>query len=167
MNDNSNIPKDLSIITSEPEENTLDNLPTTETREDRFIRNLYIFKTPYEAAIRAGYSKNYASSGIYTKMKGKKFMEKVVQYAIENDIRSLPKIAYIENQILDYLVENPLEAPKYAHTLKQKKQIAGILGRDTPQAPVTVNIKTLEKAQLMLADVCKSRLKELSETDTN
>jgi hypothetical protein len=154
----SNTPKDLSVITAESEKNTLDNLPTTETREDKFIRNLYLFKTPYEAAIKSGYSENYASSGIYAKMKGKKFMEKVVQYAIENDIRSLPKIAYIENQILDHLVENPLETPKYVHTIRQKKRIAGVLGDDKPQPQITVNIKTLEAAQVNLRNMLDESL---------
>jgi hypothetical protein len=115
------------------------------TREDLFIRNLYICKTPYEAALEAGYSKNYAKSGIYPKMRKKHFKEKIISYAVENDIMALPKIAYIENQVLDHLMEHPLEESNHKHILKQKKQIAGILGQELPPPKQpTVNIGELK-----------------------
>jgi hypothetical protein len=48
---------------------------------------------------------------------------------------------------------------------KQKKKTAGILGQDTPQAPVTINIESMNLVQNQLKQVCQDRLKELSETD--
>jgi len=48
-NDNSNI-KDIIPKTE------ADNLPEAETREDKFIRNLWLYKTAKEAALAAGYT---------------------------------------------------------------------------------------------------------------
>ena len=150
-------PGDITDIVPQKE---IDDLPTAETREDKLIRNLYICKTVYEAAIKAGYSENTAKSTIYTKLKNERFKNKIRDYAISNDLLSLPKIAYIENQILNHLMENPLDTPKYSKTLKQKKKVAGILGEDVPQAPQVINIKSIEKVQVMVTDMLKQRLED-------
>ena len=150
-------PGDITDIVPQKE---IDDLPTAETREDKLIRNLYICKTVYEAAILAGYSENTAKSTIYTKLKNERFKNKIRDYAISNDLLSLPKIAYIENQILNHLMENPLDTPKYSQTLKQKKKVAGILGEDVPQAPQVINIKSIEKVQVMVTDMLKQRLED-------
>jgi len=120
-------------------------LPEAPSREDLFIRNLFLYRTVKEAAIEAGYSANTANSTIYVKLKKKSFKNKIRDYAITNDLLSLPKIAYIEEQVLDHLVKNPLDAPKHARMLKEKKRIAGILTPDPipPQQP-TINIESLK-----------------------
>jgi len=144
-NDNDN-----TKITDVVPQNEIDDLPTTESREDRFIRNLFICKTPYEAAIKAGYTVNTAKSTIYTKLKKERFKNKIRDYAITNDLLSLPKIAYIEEQILDHLVKNPLDTPKFVRTLKEKKQIAGMLrDKEPPTPPKTV---TFEQINIALYD---------------
>ena len=141
MTEDRNENKQITDIVPQNEDNTLPEAPS---REGRFIRNLFIYKTVNEAALDAGYSPNTAKAYIYTKIKQNKFQEKVRQYAIENDLMALPKIAYIENKVLDHLVENPLDLPKYIHTVKQKKQTAGILGHEMPKPqPPTINIKEL------------------------
>ena len=144
----------------------IDDLPVAETKEDKLIRNLFLCKTVYEAAILAGYSENTAKSTIYTKLKRERVKNKIREYAITNDLLSLPKIAYIEEQILDHLVKNPLDTPKYAQTLKQKKKIAGILGGDDHQTPQVINIKSIEKVQIAVADMLTRRLESFKNTDT-
>ena len=133
--------KQITDIVPQNEDNTLPEAPS---REDKFIRNLFIYRSKYKAAIEAGYSENTAKSTIYTKLKNERFRNKIRDYAITNDLLSLPKIAYIEEQILDHLVKNPLDTPKFVRTLKEKKQIAGVLGHEIPkpQQP-TINIKNL------------------------
>jgi len=144
----------------------IDDLPVAETKEDKLIRNLFLYKTVYEAAIKAGYTEYTAKSTIYTKLKNERFKNKIREYAVSNDLMSLPKIAYIEEQVLDHLVKNPLDLPKYAQTLKQKKQIAGILGQDVAPAPVVINIKAIERIQIATADMLTKRLESFKDTDT-
>jgi len=91
-------------------------------------------------------------------MKTERFKDKIREYAIANDVRSLPKIGYIEDRIIDYLMDNPLEASKHKHILKQKKQIAGILGQElpTPEQPMV----NLGRLQVFWSNMIESRQKE-------
>ena len=138
MTDSSNNNNDIKDIIPKPK---TEDLPTAETREEKFIRNLWLYPTAKEAALKAGYSEYTASSTIYVKMKTERFRNKIREYAIDNDLMALPKIGYIEDRIIDYLMENPLEASKHKHILKQKKQVAGVLGNDQPRPqPPTYNL---------------------------
>jgi Arc/MetJ family transcription regulator len=144
----------------------IDDLIVAETMEEKFIRNLFLYRTVYEAAIKAGYSETTARASIYTKIKDERFKNKLREYAISNDLLSLPKISYIEEQVLNHLVKNPLDAPKHARMLREKKQIAGILGQDVAPAPQVINIATIEKIQIAITEVLKSRLPGHGDTDT-
>jgi len=133
--------KDVTDIVPK-EEGSIEPKPS---KEDLFIRNLFLYKTVKEAAIKAGYTKNTASSTVYVKLKNERFKNKIREYAINNDLLCLPKIAFIEEQVLDHLVKNPLDLPKFRHTVKEKKRIAGILQPDAlPEPPPTINIESLK-----------------------
>ena len=68
--------------------------PPTETltREDLFIRNLCTEKTKHEAAIKAGYSESFATTGIYNKFHSKTFLRKLKEHYNSNAIGLLPDI---------------------------------------------------------------------------
>ena len=60
-------------------DNTENNLPDKkETLQDRFARNLFIYPTPYEAAVEAGYSKESAKGYIYNLLKKDTFKQKML-----------------------------------------------------------------------------------------
>ncbi len=64
------------------------------------------------------------------------------------------------------MVKNPLDLPKYSQTIKQKKQVAGILGQDVAPAPVVINIESIEKVQIATAAVLRDRIKSFKDTTT-
>ncbi len=61
---NCNDNRDVKAKTDALPENEIDTLPTAETKEDKLIRNLFLYKTVYEAAIKAGYTEYTAKSTI-------------------------------------------------------------------------------------------------------
>jgi len=158
MADNHNENSQITDIAPQNENNTL---PAELTQEEKLIRNLFIHKTVNEAAIAAGYSPKTASGYIYTKIKNERFKRKVQQYAIDNDIMSLPKIAYIENKVLEHLMDNPLDVAKFKHITKQKKQVAGILGQDIPFQGPTINITAVQNLMLQMHE----GMKQISDND--
>jgi hypothetical protein len=127
-----------------------DNLPeSTPDREDLLIRNLFLCKTPREAARKAGYSESYTESGlIYRRLKSPKLQEKIRQYAIANELLNIPAILDLERGAIKYLQDKPQELPKFAAILKQKKQIAGLLQQDTTPTAPTINIKEVRTLML-------------------
>jgi len=112
---------------------------------------------PYPAALRAGYSKSYAKSGIYETLGLKKDLYKKVQ-GISKNFREvypefctnmLPDIAYIERRIVEQLVEKPedMDAVK-AKVVRDMKRSAGVLGDDHVRpVQVQVNLAVLQGHQ--------------------
>jgi hypothetical protein len=127
-----------------------DNLPeSTPDREDLLIRNLFLCKTPREAAKKAGYSDSYTESGlIYRRLKSPKMQEKIRRYAIANELLNIPAILDLERGAIKYLQDKPQELPKFAAILKQKKQIAGLLQQDVVPTAPTINIKEVRNLML-------------------
>jgi len=165
MNDNNNESKELITISSESAENELDNLPVAESKEDKLVRNLFLYETTYEAAIKAGYTENTAKSTIYTKIKKERFRNKIRDYAVANDLLEIPIIAHIERKILKAVNKNIKDYPKYKDVFKQKKKVAGILADDTAPVQQMITIQACEKVQINLKAACEYQLKELTGTD--
>lgn len=129
------------------------NLPeTAESKEDRFIRLLPLCDSISDAALKAGYSKSFATSGIYLKLKKPCMQKKLRDFYIENAHLSIPKLSKIQNKILDYLDtgDNFKELPKFHHTQRQLLQVAGLLGQDeAPRQPV-INIKDIRQLSIQV-----------------
>jgi hypothetical protein len=139
MTDSSNDNNNIKDIIPEPE---IEDLPTAETQDDQFVRNLYIFPTVKEAAEAAGYTGSMLKSGVYNKIKTKRFQDKMKEFAITHNVMTLPKIMQIEDKVIEHLLKKPLESNKHVRMLAEKKRIAGVLGEDTPPPQgVTFNIK--------------------------
>ena len=136
----------------------MSNLPITinpkdneeESREEKFIRLLAHHPSVRDAAIEAGYSPRYASTGIYTKLKTEKFLAKIRQHYKSYSAALLPKILHAESRIVDIVLESPEKIPKFRHTLKELKQSAGVLEHDNaPRAPV-INIEEVQNLMLKM-----------------
>lgn len=123
-------------------------------REDLFIRNLSLCNSVQEAALSAGYAPQYASSGIYKRIKSPKFQEKVRQYYVSHVHEDLPRIARINRSILKQLEKEVTSGdlgnvPKTRHVSKQTLQIAGLLGQEKVAQP-TVNVSGVRNMMIQL-----------------
>ena len=134
----------LDVATTDQENNQ------GETREEKFIRALFTYNNVREAGKYAGYSPAYVNSGnFYRKLKNPKFQEQVRQYAIAHGLLNIPRICRIEDAVLTHLEANPLDVPKYQRTLKEIKQVSGLLQPDD-QATKTPTIRISNVQNLML-----------------
>lgn len=140
----------MPIKSNEEHISEKEKLPISKNREEIFVRNLFLYPSVYEAGIQAGYTEDYAKSGLYQRLKSKKFQNKIREYAIQHDIIDLPKIAYIESKVLDHLAENPLDLPKFRHTLTEKKRIAGVLQADFGEKQPVVRIENVRNLMIRL-----------------
>jgi len=140
-----------------------DNLPNTttepHTKQDKFIAALFTTPTIKEAANIAGYSQSSRTSFVYDLVKRPEFAAKLREYAIANDLQTLPIIAQIEDRCIQVVAENPEKYPKFKEIFRQKKQIAGILAQDTQPTQPTVNIRTIESLQIVVGESVVKRLK--------
>jgi len=140
--------------------NTTNNLPepTEPSKSDQLIR--YLFSEPdiKAAAIKAGYAESTASKHIYTMIKDPKFQDRLRQYAIANDLLSVPQLQKIENSCLKLVEANPEKYPKFKEIFRQKKQVAGLLAQDTTPAVPTINIRSIEHLQVVLGDQVHKRV---------
>jgi nicotinic acid phosphoribosyltransferase len=138
------VDKDI-VPSTHPEASQSVNPPT---KQELFIRNLFLFDSAYEAAIAAGYSESTASGTIYHQLKSKKLQDKIRDYAKTHELLNIPKVLKLEDKALDYLKDITQELPKFSALLKQKKQIAGLLHQDvTPQVP-TISIGEVQNLML-------------------
>jgi len=104
-------------------QNNNDNLPTTtKTSKSEQLRG-YLFTEPdiKAAAIKAGYAESTASKSIYTMIKQPEFQNRLRQYAIQNDLLSLPQLAKIESKCLKLVEDSPEKYPKFKEIFRQKK----------------------------------------------
>ena len=116
-----------------------------EDKMDLFVHNLYEGMSIRQAAITAGYTQTHASSNIYRDIKTKPFQDRIQEYATTNDILALPRICKIEDHVLKYLEKVPLDISKFKDTIKQKKQVAGILKPATQEVKhQTINIGQIQ-----------------------
>lgn len=144
---------------------TLPELKKAETKEDKLIRNLFIYPSKYQAGIQAGYSESYCKGPLYQRVKTEKFQRKIIDYAIANDILSLPKVAYIENKVLDHLMDNPLDSHKYKDVMRQKKQVSGLLQHDdAPQQPI-VHIGSIRELSIQLQSKRMEQIDNIPEAE--
>jgi phage terminase small subunit len=127
-------------------------------RETMFVNLLVAGFSPHQAALKAGYSKSYASSGVYQKLKKSERLQTKIAAAAprwsQNYRRfcraALPEIAEIEANALGEYRKNPALAIDKPTLLKQLKQTADVLAPDAPQAP-KINIQKLQIGQMMVA----------------
>ena len=143
-----NIEKDNNQNT--PEQGLLAELPKAETREQKFIRNLFICSSIQEAGLKAGYSENTSKSTLYVKIRSPRFQQKVRDFVIANDLMTLPRIAKIEDKVLQHLEKHPLDLPKYKDTVRQKKQVAGLLNTDSQPSQPMANIKNIQQLMIQI-----------------
>ena len=136
-----------------PDQDLLAELPKTETREQKFIRNLFICSSIQEAGLKAGYSANTSKSTLYVKIRSPRFQQKVRDFAIANDIMCLPRIARIEDQVLRHLEKHPLDLPKYKDTVRQKKQVAGLLNPDAQPSQPMADIRNIQQLMIQINNI--------------
>ena len=141
-------------------QNNNDNLPTTTktSKSEQLIGYLFTEPDIKAAAIKAGYAESTASKSIYTMIKQPEFQNRLRQYAIQNDLLSLPQLAKIESKCLKLVEDSPEKYPKFKEIFRQKKQIAGLLAQDAVPAQPTINIKTIEHLQVVVGDAVQKRL---------
>ena len=146
---------------------------TPKSQEDRFIIEYLDCHDVREAGKRAGYAASVMTSGyLYGKFKNPKFQDKFRSVAISREYQDMAFVYSLERKALEEASKQATEKPETAienlsklkHTLKQKKQIVGILSPDTAPAQPMVNIGSMTQIQVNLKNVLEDRLKEFSDT---
>ena len=125
-----------------------EGLPVKETNLDRLIGCLSDFDTIKEAAIHAGYSEVTATKYVYTILKRPKVQDRIREYYKINNLGLLPKILKAESKLVDLVLKDPEKLSKHNNTIKQIKQVAGVLESD--DAPKTQFINVLNLRDLSI-----------------
>jgi hypothetical protein len=129
-------------------------------RETIFINLLVGGFSPHQAALKAGYSKSYASSGVYQKLKKSERLQTKIMQAGPMLARSyrrftqaaLPEIAEIEANALGEYRKDPKLAITRPALLKQVKIAAGVLNDDQRPPTPKINIGKLQIAQMIVSE---------------
>lgn len=155
MTDKTNNSNEINQLSDIVTENGSD---TSENKESKFAMAYLDCHDVREAGRRAGYAESVLSSGyLYGKFKNPRFQEIFRSIAIARDYQDLAFVYSLERKALQEAVKQATDKPatalenisKLKVTTKQKKQIIGLLGQDTPQPTQTLNVTNIQK--LMVA----------------
>lgn len=142
------------LITTQPnqpqtmQDGDPDEIPDKPSRQELFIRNLFLFDSVLKAAITAGYTEGYARGPIYSRIKTKAFQNKLREYAVSHELLNIPRIMRLERDAIKYLQGKPEELPKFASILKQKKIVAGLIQAETTHNVTMINIKEAQNMMI-------------------
>ena len=139
--------------------NTQEITTAEPAKQDLLIRYLFTEPNTLQAAIKAGYAESTANSTIYTLIKKPEFQTRLREYAIANDLLSVPQLQKIENSCLKLVEADPKQYPKFKEIFRQKKQIAGLLEQDTQPRQPMINIRSIENLQVVVSGDLEKRLK--------
>ena len=137
-----------------------DNKDKLTTNQLALLDNLTKYTSIQEAAKAAGYSDKTASNIKALIKRSPALMNRIKDIYLANTVTQLHDIMVIEDNVLSHCKEkgNVDNVPKHAQMLKQIKQSAGVLDQDQAPKAVTININTIEKIQVAMADVLRSRM---------
>ena len=146
--------------------NNTDNTPTKQKKrqltlmQDKLLANLASCKTWKEAALKAGYSESTAGNIKQVMSRFPPFTNAIKERYINNNTLQLIDIGMIESNVLAHCKDpkNIDNVPKHAQTLKQIKQAAGVLDIEPATKSITININAIEKIQVAMAEVLRSRM---------
>jgi len=119
------------------------------TREELFIRNLFLDMGVKDAARQAGYSESYLSSSLYKRFRSPRFQNKIKDFAISLNYSFLPKVLNIHRLGLEAIEKDLREggvekASKLKHISRDSLRMAGLLNEDNKPAVSFVNIHSLQ-----------------------
>jgi hypothetical protein len=129
-----------------------------DSREDEFIRFLFLGMSVYDAGLKAGYSKSSLDSTIYTKFKNPKFQDKIRDYVIANNSASIPKVCDLYKRTVDQLHKEVKEGnlenvSKVRHIPRQILEIGRVL---SPEGVQTANFVNIDQIQALIVDNVKA-----------
>lgn len=137
-------------ILPEPSNNNQAATRERDSREDIFIRNLFLGLGVYEAGIQAGYGEGFCKSTIYQKFKSKAFQDKIRDYALANNSSSIPKVIDLYrltiNKLHAEVCNGKLDnVAKLKHLPTQILQMGRVLAPDMTGGLVpTINIASMQ-----------------------
>jgi len=129
-------------------------------KQQRFIDNLHNYRSLKLAAKAAGYSKK-TSHNITQHIKAcPGLMNALRTFYQDNATLLLHDMTLIDKNVMEFCKDknNVEKVPKFTHSLKQIKQVAGVLAEDTAPRQATVNIAHIEKVQVAISDMLTRRL---------
>ena len=123
-----------------------------DTKEDAFLSLLFEGWPVKEAALKAGYSESTAISSIYSKFKTLAFQDKIRDYAVSHNARSIPKVCDLYTKTIDTLHKevsngNLDNMAKLKHIPRQILEIGRIL---TPESGHGVNMVHIDSLQMIV-----------------
>jgi hypothetical protein len=129
------------------------------SREDIFIRNLFLCDTVKEAGLRAGYTESYCEGPLCQKLKNPKVQEKIKKVFLETQSMNLPMIAKIYKNGLEHISKpgNILDFAKLSQIDKRILQLTGMLAQDSAPAPM-ISIGAVQNLMLQLGGDMTPRL---------
>ncbi len=113
-------------------------------REQLFIEALSQCKTVTDAGRKAGYSEGYCTGELCRKLRNPKFMDKVKKYYNGATVAMLPKILAAESKVVQMVLDEPDQFPKFRQTIKELKQTAGVLQPDQSGTHQIINIDSVQ-----------------------
>ena len=130
----------------------------TNPREIKFIEHLALGYEPVEAAIKAGYTKGYATCHAKRKLFSPNFIAKVQAYADKiPGTRStlaklrLPKLFDIEEQFFEQCKTDPKLYAKYSKVSEREYKLSGLL-KDEVQAQILIPVNVAVQVQNTIND---------------
>ena len=171
MTDNSDINNGISQVTDIIPKDEID---TSESKESKFAMEYLDCHDVREAGRRAGYSATVLTSGyLYGKFKNPRFQEIFRGIAIARDYQDMAFVYSLERKALKEAVHQAKDKPESAlenlsklkRTVKEKKQIIGLLSPDTSAPPQTINVAVFERVQIAMSDMLAQRLLKHPDTD--
>jgi phage terminase small subunit len=136
-------------------------------KQQRFIDNLHNYRSLKLAAKAAGYSKK-TSHNITQHIKScPGLMSALRTFYQDNATLLLHDMTLIDKNVMEFCKDknNVEKVPKFTHSLKQIKQVAGVLAEDTTPRQPTVNIANIEKVQVAIGDMLTKRLQGTGNTN--
>ncbi|MDY6839783.1 MAG: hypothetical protein SWH78_17635 [Thermodesulfobacteriota bacterium] len=122
-----------------------------DTRHTKFALYYLLGLSPYQAALRAGYSPSYAKSNMYKRLAEggclrqeiERVLSKIPERYRQICQARLIAVTDIEGKILERCREDPDKAMKHPQVLKQIKQTAGVLS-DEVGGTLNINFTAIQ-----------------------
>lgn len=124
------------------------------------IDNLSKYPTWYEAAKASDYAESTSKNIKQIMTRYPAFMEQLRDKYMNNSTLALVDIGLIEENVLNHCKQkgNVGDVPKHVPMLKQIKQSAGVLKDDHVSKTTTINIQSIEKVQVAIGDMLRTRM---------
>ncbi len=113
--------------------------------EERLLQALPLGENVAEAGRISGYTDTHSHQRMYAVVNSERFQKRIRERYNGNSHLLLSKVGNIEEQVVNRVMQNLDDLPKFRHTLKEIKQATGILQPDTGPAQPTIQVNNIRQ----------------------